>query len=74
MRTEDSLPDVRDVLAAVATGLWRWDNARGVVTIDAEAARLLGLPEEAAVLPETVVRARFHPVDWNEINGVVSSP
>ncbi|WP_071337329.1 ATP-binding SpoIIE family protein phosphatase [Streptomyces albidoflavus] len=72
MRTEDSLPDVRDVLAAVATGLWRWDNARGVVTIDAEAARLLGLPEEAAVLPETVVRARFHPVDWNEINGVVS--
>ncbi|MFD4985684.1 SpoIIE family protein phosphatase [Streptomyces sp. NPDC058374] len=72
MRTEDSLPDVRDVLAAVATGLWRWDNARGVVTVDAEAARLLNLPEEAAVLPETVIRARFHPVDWNEINGVVS--
>lgn len=34
MRTED-------VLAATATGLWRWDNGAGTVTLDAEAARLL---------------------------------
>ncbi|MFI1014634.1 SpoIIE family protein phosphatase [Streptomyces sp. NPDC020965] len=65
MRTED-------VLAAIATGLWRWDNAAGTVTLDAEAARLLELPPKTRIHPESVVRARFHPVDWNEINGVVS--
>ncbi|MGW1275965.1 ATP-binding SpoIIE family protein phosphatase [Streptomyces tsukubensis] len=68
MRTED-------VLAAIATGLWRWDNAGGTVTLDAEAARLLGLPGEpgpSSSYPENAVRARIHPVDWNEINGVVS--
>ncbi|KMO99277.1 ATP-binding SpoIIE family protein phosphatase [Streptomyces roseus] len=65
MRTED-------VLAAIATGLWRWDNASGTVTLDGEAARLLGLPAEPVVLPEVVVRSRFHPVDWNEINGIVA--
>ncbi|MER6917219.1 SpoIIE family protein phosphatase [Streptomyces sp. NPDC000594] len=65
MRTED-------VLAAIATGLWRWDNGAGTVTLDAEAARLLELPPDARTVPESVIRARFHPVDWNEINGVVS--
>ncbi|MGN5388627.1 ATP-binding SpoIIE family protein phosphatase [Streptomyces sp. JL7001] len=65
MRTED-------VLAAVATGLWRWDNASGTVSLDGEAARLLGLPAEPVVLPEVAVRSRFHPVDWNEINGIVN--
>ncbi|MFF2567521.1 SpoIIE family protein phosphatase [Streptomyces sp. NPDC058084] len=65
MRTED-------VLAAIATGLWRWDNASGVVTLDAEAARLLGLPAEPVQLTEAAVRSRFHPVDWNEIDGVVA--
>ncbi|MEU9980531.1 SpoIIE family protein phosphatase [Streptomyces sp. NPDC050856] len=65
MRTED-------VLAAIATGLWRWDNASGVVTLDAEAARLLGLPAEPTELTEAAVRSRFHPVDWNEIDGVVN--
>ncbi|MEU0986119.1 SpoIIE family protein phosphatase [Streptomyces sp. NPDC005953] len=64
MRTED-------VLAAIATGLWRWDKASGTVTLDAEAARLIELPPEAGPHPESVVRARFHPIDWNEINGVV---
>ncbi|MEU7026463.1 SpoIIE family protein phosphatase [Streptomyces sp. NPDC046275] len=65
MRTED-------VLAAVATGLWSWDNASGTVTLDAEAARLLGLPAEPVRLTEAQVRSRFHPVDWNEIDGVVN--
>ncbi|WP_329196514.1 MULTISPECIES: SpoIIE family protein phosphatase [unclassified Streptomyces] len=64
MRTED-------VLAAIATGLWRWDNASGMVALDSEAARLLGLPAEPAVLPEVAVRSRFHPVDWNEIKAIV---
>ncbi|SDK52801.1 ATP-binding SpoIIE family protein phosphatase [Streptomyces indicus] len=71
------LPPVGEVLEAVATGLWRWDNATGVVTLDAEAARLLGLgtpeaPIEGQVaLTEAGIRSRFHPVDWNEINGIV---
>ncbi|QHC20143.1 ATP-binding SpoIIE family protein phosphatase [Streptomyces sp. GS7] len=64
MRTED-------LLAAIETGLWRWDNASGRVTLDAEAARLLGLPAEPAELTEAAVRSRFHPVDFAEINGVV---
>ncbi|WP_030321397.1 ATP-binding SpoIIE family protein phosphatase [Streptomyces flavochromogenes] len=65
MRTED-------VLAAIATGLWRWDNASGIVSLDAEAARLLGLPAAPVRLTEAAVRSRFHPVDWNEIDGVVN--
>ncbi|MEU3580798.1 SpoIIE family protein phosphatase [Streptomyces globisporus] len=65
MRTEE-------VLAAIATGLWRWDNAAGTVTLDAEAARLLGLPPEPSSYREAAVRSRFHPVDWNEIYGVVN--
>ncbi|MYT32850.1 MULTISPECIES: SpoIIE family protein phosphatase [unclassified Streptomyces] len=61
----------KDLLAAVATGLWRWDNTSGRVSLDAEAARLLGLPAEPAVLTEAAVRSRFHPVDFAEVNGVV---
>ncbi|MEI7033903.1 SpoIIE family protein phosphatase [Streptomyces pratensis] len=65
MRTED-------VLAAIATGLWRWDNAAGTVTLDAEAARLLGLPPVPGTHRESAVRAHFHPVDWNEVYAVVN--
>ncbi|WP_395573091.1 SpoIIE family protein phosphatase [Streptomyces sp. BK79] len=71
MRTGEPLPEVGDVLAALATGLWHWDTAAGQVTVDAEAARLLGLPPERACLTEAQVRARLHPVDWNEVTGVV---
>ncbi|WP_406438133.1 SpoIIE family protein phosphatase [Streptomyces sp. NBC_00631] len=66
MRTGEPLPAVEDVLAALATGLWHWDTATGLVTADAEAARLIGLPAEASVMSEALVRSRFHPVDWNE--------
>ncbi|MEU7176971.1 MULTISPECIES: ATP-binding SpoIIE family protein phosphatase [Streptomyces] len=62
----------KDLLAAIATGLWRWDNASGRVTLDAEAARLLGLPARPTVLSEAAVRSRFHPVDYTEINGVIN--
>ncbi|MFF0745107.1 SpoIIE family protein phosphatase [Streptomyces sp. NPDC004111] len=64
MRTED-------VLAAIDTGLWQWDNASGTVAFDAVAARLVGLPAEEVTLTESAARARFHPVDWNEIHGIV---
>ncbi|AGS70726.1 ATP-binding SpoIIE family protein phosphatase [Streptomyces collinus] len=71
MRTGEPLPSVNDVLAALATGLWHWDTAAGLVTVDAEAARLLGLPARATTLTEAQTRARLHPVDWNEITGVI---
>ncbi|MFF7237560.1 SpoIIE family protein phosphatase [Streptomyces collinus] len=71
MRTGEPLPSVSDVLAALATGLWHWDTAAGLVTVDAEAARLLGLPARATTLTEAQTRARLHPVDWNEITGVI---
>ncbi|MFJ6696562.1 SpoIIE family protein phosphatase [Streptomyces sp. NPDC091272] len=65
MRTED-------VLAAIDTGLWRWDNASKAVVFDAVAARLVGLPAGEATLTESAARARFHPVDWNEIDGIIT--
>ncbi|GGX12988.1 magnesium or manganese-dependent protein phosphatase [Streptomyces malachitofuscus] len=71
MRTGEPLPALGDVLAALDTGLWHWDTAAGLVTVDTVAARLLGLPSRQATLTEAQVRARLHPVDWNEIKGVV---
>ncbi|MGW4020098.1 SpoIIE family protein phosphatase [Streptomyces sp. NPDC005009] len=71
MRTGEPLPALGDVLAVLDTGLWHWDTAAGLVTVDAVAARLLGLPAEQVTLTEAQVRARLHPVDWNEITGVV---
>ncbi|MGV9562580.1 SpoIIE family protein phosphatase [Streptomyces sp. NPDC003480] len=71
MRTGEPLPAVGDLLAALATGLWRYDAAAGVVALDAEAARLVGLPAQPATLTEAGIRARFHPVDWNEVDGIV---
>ncbi|MET7679270.1 SpoIIE family protein phosphatase [Streptomyces sp. NPDC005423] len=71
MRTGEPLPAVGEVLAALATGLWYWNTATKLVTVDAEAARLLGLPAERTTLTEAQTRARLHPVDWNEITGVV---
>lgn len=72
MTCKDDRVRTEDVLTAIATGLWRWDNASGTVSLDGEAARLLGLPAEPVVLAEVAVRSRFHPVDWNEINGIVN--
>ncbi|MGW1714471.1 SpoIIE family protein phosphatase [Streptomyces sp. NPDC002156] len=71
MRTGEPLPAVGDVLVALATGMWHWDTATNLVTLDAEAARLLGLPAEPTTLTEAAARARLHPVDWNEIGGVM---
>ncbi|MET7693029.1 SpoIIE family protein phosphatase [Streptomyces sp. NPDC005483] len=71
MHTGEPLPAVGDVLTALATGLWHWDTATELVTVDAEAARLLGLPPAPATLTEAQARARLHPVDWNEIISVV---
>lgn len=71
MHTGEPLPAVGEVLAALATGVWHWDTATGLVSADAEAARLPGLPAEPVSLTEGQVRARLHPVGWNEITGVI---
>ncbi|WP_149823534.1 ATP-binding SpoIIE family protein phosphatase [Streptomyces tailanensis] len=71
MRTGEPPPTVEDVLSALETGLWTWDSAAGAVTVDAEAARMLGLPPEPRTLTQACARARLHPVDWNEIVSVV---
>ncbi|MBP5907083.1 SpoIIE family protein phosphatase [Streptomyces sp. LBUM 1478] len=71
MRTGEPPPTVGDVLSALATGLWTWDSAAETVTVDAEAARLLGLAAEPATLTQAGARSRLHPVDWNEIVSVV---
>ncbi|MFF8100972.1 SpoIIE family protein phosphatase [Streptomyces sp. NPDC016640] len=71
MRTGEPLPALGDVLAGLDTGLWHWDTAAGLVTVDAVAARLIGLPPEQVSLTEAQVRARLHPVDWNGITGSV---
>lgn len=62
----------KDLLAATATGLWRWDNVSGEVTLDAETARLLGLPAEPTELSEAAMRSRLHPADFAEITGIVN--
>ncbi|MCH5672513.1 SpoIIE family protein phosphatase [Streptomyces gilvus] len=71
MRTGEPLPPVGEVLATLATGLWHWDTATELVTVDSEAARLLGLPAVGTTLTEAQARSRLHPVDWNEIISVV---
>uniref|UniRef100_A0AAU3GWL6 protein-serine/threonine phosphatase n=1 Tax=Streptomyces sp. NBC_01401 TaxID=2903854 RepID=A0AAU3GWL6_9ACTN len=65
MRTEE-------ILAAIGTGLWSWDSSSGSVSFDAEAARLVGLPAEPTTRPGGEVRPRFHPADWDEIDGIVN--
>ncbi|MFD7918030.1 SpoIIE family protein phosphatase [Streptomyces sp. NPDC059740] len=62
MRTEE-------LLAGLATGLWRWDRVAGRLHLDAEAARLFGLPPEPTAVSDAVARARFHPVDFAQVNG-----
>ncbi|MET9807416.1 ATP-binding SpoIIE family protein phosphatase [Streptomyces halstedii] len=65
MRTEE-------ILAAIGTGLWSWDSAQETVSLDAEAARLLGLPAEPVTRSTEEVRRLFHPTDLGEIDGVVN--
>ncbi|MDK1473176.1 SpoIIE family protein phosphatase [Streptomyces sp. 549] len=61
-----------DVLAATGTGIWYWDNACGEFSLDARAAALIGLPAEPVRATESVVRARFHVVDYVELGGIVT--
>ncbi|MBB0243216.1 SpoIIE family protein phosphatase [Streptomyces alkaliphilus] len=59
-----------DVLTAVDTGLWQWDHATGLVTLDTVAARLMGLPPRPTTLSETAMRGRVHVEDWIDLHRV----
>ncbi|MGP3988966.1 ATP-binding SpoIIE family protein phosphatase [Streptomyces sp. 3N207] len=73
MRTDDAL-------AALGAGLWTWDNATGLVTLDSRAARLLGVAVEPSdahtdthiTLSGSAVRSRLHAVDYVGFQGIVT--
>src|SRR5437899_838306 len=68
-----SLPlRAEDVLPAVGTGLWRWENTTGTVTLDARAAGLLGLPPGTRTVRSTTVRACLEPEDMVDLNAAVA--
>ncbi|TDC77170.1 GAF domain-containing protein [Streptomyces hainanensis] len=63
MRTED-------VLAASRTGVWVWDQARGVGVLDATAAALFGLDAAPTTLSQAAIRSRIPIQDWMEMQRV----
>ncbi|MFY1678001.1 ATP-binding SpoIIE family protein phosphatase [Streptomyces sp. WMMC905] len=71
MRPGKPVPEVEDVLALLDTGVWHWDATDGRLRLDAESARLLGMPARAAEVPPSRVRALLHPADWNELAEVI---
>ncbi|MGD9482763.1 SpoIIE family protein phosphatase [Streptomyces sp. TRM70308] len=74
MRTDHgaSPPRVGEVLDATGTGMWRWDHAAGSVAMDARAAELMGLAPEPVTVSTSVVRAKLHPVDFVELDGIIT--
>ncbi|MDT0342266.1 SpoIIE family protein phosphatase [Streptomyces litchfieldiae] len=64
MRTED-------VLAACEAGTWWWDDDRGVVSLDAIAAQLLGLPRREVTITEATLRSCFHVEDYVAAHRVI---
>ncbi len=70
MRTED-------VFTAVGTGVWQWEGGSQTVTLDAGAARLLGLPSQpgstgTVTLGAAAVRGRVHAVDFVQLQGMAT--
>jgi serine phosphatase RsbU (regulator of sigma subunit)/anti-sigma regulatory factor (Ser/Thr protein kinase) len=56
-------PAPADVLQAARVGTWAWNPRTRRLTVDALAARMLGLPPEPTELTESDIRARVHPED-----------
>ncbi|AEW95393.1 magnesium or manganese-dependent protein phosphatase [Streptantibioticus cattleyicolor NRRL 8057 = DSM 46488] len=59
------------MLTAVGTGLWRWENSSGTVTVDRRAAALLGMADGAGTVPATAVRACLAPEDMVDLTAAV---
>nr|WP_238420543.1 SpoIIE family protein phosphatase [Streptomyces taklimakanensis] len=53
-------------------GLWRWDSTAGLITLDATAARLLGLPPEETALTEAELRRHYHSLDYAELANIAA--
>ena len=60
-----------EVLSGLGTGIWRWAAHTDRVVLDAQAARLLGLPPVQVTVHAAAVRARLHGVDFIELNGIL---
>ncbi|MGP3969642.1 SpoIIE family protein phosphatase [Streptomyces sp. 6N223] len=60
MHTEDVLA----ALDACRIGVWRWEGEEGMISLDAVAAELIGLPSTPVTVPDHVVRAHFHVADY----------
>jgi serine phosphatase RsbU (regulator of sigma subunit) len=60
MHTEDVLA----ALDACRIGAWRWEGKDGMISLDAVAAELIGLPAAPVSVPDHVVRAHFHVSDY----------
>lgn len=61
-----------EVLSVTGTGLWHWDDAAGTVSLDATAARLLGLGDTAGRHRSSKVRARLHAEDFVSLRSDMS--
>jgi serine phosphatase RsbU (regulator of sigma subunit) len=62
MHTEDVLA----ALDACRIGAWRWEGEEGMISLDAVAAELIGLPPKPVTVPDHVVRAHFDVTDYVE--------
>ncbi|MFC1415745.1 SpoIIE family protein phosphatase [Streptacidiphilus cavernicola] len=53
-----------DVLSAAGIGVWRWNREAGALELDPACARLLGLDDTVALLPERRLRSLLHAEDF----------
>ncbi|PLW73295.1 hypothetical protein C0036_08015, partial [Streptomyces sp. DJ] len=60
------------VLTAVGTGTFVWQKRSDTARLDAETARLLGLPPHPATLRTSAVRCRLHAEDYVELTSLTS--
>ncbi|MFI0717821.1 SpoIIE family protein phosphatase [Streptomyces sp. NPDC021224] len=60
-----------DVLAAVGSGVWQWEEATEQIAVDARAAHLLGLQDGAGSYRTAAVRACLHAADYVSVSAEV---
>ncbi|MFD8071774.1 SpoIIE family protein phosphatase [Streptomyces sp. NPDC059718] len=63
---------IEGVLAALGTGVWRWDSATDMVELDAVSAGLIGLPPQPQKVHSGVTRACYHASDYVDMAAAVA--
>ncbi|PJF01611.1 phosphatase [Streptomyces carminius] len=63
---------IADILSAIGTGCFVWDNSTGLCTLDATAARLFGLAPEETTVPLEALRPRIHSFDYTELYNIAA--